>query len=179
MEKQQLVDIVLGSVKITQACVEARVYDRGMSRDYLEHVAGFYNAPQADARNAHLMGIQQYLVDTHSVEVQGVVSDPCIKFFKTAKYAFAVGSLCLLASPLLPVLAIVSAASAGASIGFSKLLQRREQRFTAIQAGLKEDVEGPVRAVGNELKAMEASELGALLTEYKPAISKCLLQQTR
>ncbi|HII15749.1 MAG TPA: hypothetical protein HA362_05560 [Nanoarchaeota archaeon] len=176
MEKQQLVDIVLDSIRLSRACVDAKVYDDGKSAGYLGHVAGFYN--DAHTEIEHLAAIQDYLASMRSVDVHGVILDRMRTALICGKYAFAASSLCLLAAPILPALALVSAVSAGVSIGFAALLKRREKKIAGIEAGLKQDVEGPVRAVADELKAMNASELGALLAEYRPAIQPYLLQQT-
>lgn len=174
METQQLTEIVLDNVKSSKACVDAKISDGGRAGDYLEHVKGFYNVPEE--RQAHLAGIQDYLADVYTVEVQGVFKDPQIKLFRYGKYISAAISSCVLAVPLYPVLGFVAAASAGVSIACSKLLKRREKKLEGLESGLKEDVMAPISATMEELKAMDISELELVLQQSKEAISQYLLQ---
>lgn len=174
MNNKQLADIVLDSIKISRACVDAKVCDGGKSGDYLAHVKEFYNDNQADSRTAHLQAMQEYLVDMRSVEVEGMFVDRLKTALKCGKYAFAAGSACVLAVPLYPALGIVAAASAGISIGCSLLLKQREKRIAAAESKLKEEVENPQQAIAGELKSMDVSEIGAVLEAQESALTPYL-----
>ena len=177
MNTKQLADIVLDSVKMSRACIDGNVADGGRSRDYLEHIAGFY-AGSAGGQ-LHLDAVQGYLVDMHSVDVRGVMCDRARTLLNYWRYGFAAGSVCLLAAaPIYPALGIVAALCAVASIGFSQLLNGRKKEIAGIESGLAEDVEQPERALAAELKSIQSAELGAMLTEYRPSLEPYLLKQS-
>lgn len=174
MERKELTDLLVNSVKGAAFAIENDVDTNNDAAGYLRMLDSYYKLgdnEQSFVRNSYLRGIQDYLVFINDIQVEGLINEEFMKKINYCQKASGIGSLLILTLPVNPYVGALGIGCLATFLGITlaKRKAKKQLHYNELEKFAEES-----KQLTEKIKAVDYKELASVLEEAKPQITPYL-----